>query len=115
MSNTGHLQTPMIPRGDMGLGLCAGCLNELARAVAAVQAKQADRVQVNQPEFAITLSPEQIPLLTPDGQLIGFGVAALPSCFRHFAGAQAVASGSGQAAPLLVPPAGFRVPKTPGG
>lgn len=83
MSNTRTIPAqPVVPQGDMGLGLCLGCLGAVAVGESAV------------PQFAVTLAP----MLWPPGRADGVPVA-VPACWEHVR--QQVAAGSRR--PLLVP------------
>jgi hypothetical protein len=63
---------PVIPRGDMGLGLCLACLTML-------KAAPKDAVEGQAAAFAITMAPTIVPV--PQAQVIG--IVAVPTCWEH--------------------------------
>lgn len=83
MSNTQRAAfKPVVPAGDMGLGLCLQCLGEII----------AKGDEAPMPQFAVTLAPMPF----PPGNPVMF--VACPACWEHVRGAgQAV-----QRKPLLV-------------
>ena len=72
MSNTqrASFPKPVVPAGDMGLGLCLQCLGEIIA--------QGD--QAPSPQFAVTLAPMPF----PPGQPVA--IVAVPACWQHLQG-----------------------------
>lgn len=72
MSNTQRsAMKPVVPAGDMGLGLCIQCLGAVI----------ADGENAPPPNFGITLAPMPWPVPTPAGEMIF--VVAVPACWGH--------------------------------
>ena len=97
MSNTQHAlgKGPVVPAGDMGIGLCLQCLGDV----------MARGEQAPPPRFAVTFAPMVHNQPTPVGVVTG--MVAVPACWEHLSG-----TGSDQQAeqrrPLLVANGSFR-------
>lgn len=89
MSNTRGLPIgkPVVPAGDMGIGLCLACLGEII----------ANGDQAPPPRFGITFAPMPQTLMTPAGPIMA--VVAVPACWEHLRGASGQPE---QKRPLLV-------------
>ena len=96
MSNTQRAATtlPVIPAGDMGIGLCLACLGEVI----------AKGQHAPPPRFGITFAPMPQTLMTPQGPAVV--VVAVPACWQHLQ--QASGAGEQPKRPLLVANGGLR-------
>ena len=86
MSNARQAEETAAPAGDMGIGLCMMCLGQFQQEVQACKLAREQNlpaVPPRQPRFAITFAPSSQPARAPDGEVIGIGVVALPTCYQH--------------------------------
>ncbi len=77
MSNAQHIRTPVVPAGDMGIGLCLQCLGEII----------ADKDRAPVPRFGVTLAPMPQVMMTATGPTMVF--VAVPACWEHLQQASA--------------------------
>jgi hypothetical protein len=67
---------PVIPRGDMGLGMCLACLTMLKQL-------KPDAAEGKAAQFAIAMAPTILPIPGPGGQIIGMAAVAVGTCWDH--------------------------------